>query len=176
MCHATNAWHIPLNLTCTLLPMQYLRTGSSGLPAFRRLIGRKILQDVKTQDVVFADGREMCEDSYAALWRASINKLSGLTKRERTLEKQDLRAVRKGLGWQSKRSGGSVWRSLKSGHSRNSGWHCGQNMCNVQVSSRWLGQVLFPTLQNFFPSWRLRYWVESNAPKILGWLRRKNGV
>ena len=68
------------------------------MPAFRRLIGRKILQDVKTQDVVFADGREMCKDAHAALRRASVDKLSELTKRERTLEKQDLRAVREGLG------------------------------------------------------------------------------
>ena len=50
------------------------------------------------QDVVFAGGRELCEDADAAAGRASVEKLSCLNKEEKKLEKQDVKAVREGLG------------------------------------------------------------------------------
>ena len=76
--------------------LQYLRRGSGGLSAFRRLIARPILRDVRIQDVVFAGGRELCVNSDAAAGRALVEKLSLLNKHEKKLEKQDVKAVRAG--------------------------------------------------------------------------------
>lgn len=77
--------------------MQYLRTGRRGLAAFRRLLGRPILQNIQLQDVVFASGCcDECVDAHAAADRASVNKLSDLNAVEKKLEKLDLKAVRKG--------------------------------------------------------------------------------
>ena len=84
--------HLPM-----CLYMQHLRRGTGGLPAFRRLLGRPILREVKLQDVVFAEGRGTCTNAQAAAARASVQKLSQLDRREKQLEKQDLDSVRIGL-------------------------------------------------------------------------------
>ena len=77
--------------------MQYLRKGHGGLPAFRRLIGKPILSDVKLQDVVFASGRNDCGNPQSVRWRASVTPVSVLGDEAVILEKHDLKSVRLGL-------------------------------------------------------------------------------
>ena len=89
--------------------MQYLRTGRRGIGAFRRLLGRPILQNVWLQDVVFASGRGECLDADAAARRASVQKLSDLSASEKKLEKIDLKAVRKGCKKRGGQGGTGVW-------------------------------------------------------------------
>lgn len=75
------------------------------MSAFRRLIGKPILQDVRMQDVVFAGGRGLSLDADAASGRACVDRLADLNKIEKALEKNDLRAVREGLVWDHKSRG-----------------------------------------------------------------------
>ena len=78
--------------------MQYITRGFGGLPAFRRLVGRPILQDVRMQDVVFAEGRGACTSPHAAAIRTNVNNLMILDDfGAREDEKQDLRCVREGI-------------------------------------------------------------------------------
>ena len=88
--------HPPTHLLVYLC-MQHLQRGTGGLPAFRRLLGRPILSDIKLQDVVFAGGRGSCTNAQAAAARASVEKLSQLDRQAKQAEKQDLNSVRIGL-------------------------------------------------------------------------------
>ena len=83
---------------CCTHTSQYLRNKSRGLPAFRRLLGKPILQDLLLQDVVFAGGAGDSINGLEAADRAFAQKLSELTKEEKKAEKQDIQAVRKGCG------------------------------------------------------------------------------
>ena len=74
-----------------------MQHGRGGLPAFRRLVGRPILQNVGLQDVVFAGGRGECIDARAAAYRAGVSKLAELTEDDKKQERCDLRALRTGL-------------------------------------------------------------------------------
>lgn len=91
---------VPVTMSLTLLVyehdfFQFLRKQRGGLPAFRRLIGRPILCDVRLQDVVFAEGHGDKIDSFGASDRARIQ-LCNLEKRDKILQKQDLLSVREG--------------------------------------------------------------------------------
>lgn len=50
--------------TCIRTLVQFLRNRRGGLPAFRRLVGRPILRDVRLQDVVFAGGQDVWVHSH----------------------------------------------------------------------------------------------------------------
>ena len=78
---------------------QFLKTQRRGLPAFRRLLGRPILQDVLLQDVVFAGGHNERVESHAAANRARVKKLSELNEHGKRMEKEDLKSVRKGCSF-----------------------------------------------------------------------------
>ena len=90
--------------------LQYLRNKRRGLPAFRRLIGKPILQDVRLQDVVFAGGDGKCVQANAAADRACASRLSDLSLSEKKLEKHEQEAVRKGCG-----CGHNVWEPRQNG-------------------------------------------------------------
>ena len=85
--------------TCThtlTFYLQYLRTKTRGLPAFRRLLGQPILKEKQYQDVVFAGGDGDGINADGAADRACAAKVSDLTRDEKVLEKIELQAVRKG--------------------------------------------------------------------------------
>ena len=84
-----------LHLSPTL-HTQYIRSRHRGLPAFRRLLGRPILQNIKLQDVVFAAGRGECVDALSAVDRACTTNTSDLDAKEKQLQKRELQSVRKG--------------------------------------------------------------------------------
>lgn len=81
---------------CPTLHTQYIRSRRRGLPAFRRLLGRPILQNIKLQDVVFAAGRGECVDALSAADRASASNTSDLDAKEKQLQKRELQSVREG--------------------------------------------------------------------------------
>ena len=76
--------------------IQYLLNKRRGLPAFRRMLGKPILKDVRLQDVVFAGGHGDDVHANEAADRAWASKLSDLDAAEKALEKLDMEAVRKG--------------------------------------------------------------------------------
>jgi hypothetical protein len=76
---------------------QFLRRGHGGTAAFRRLIARPILKDIRLQDVVYAGGYpQHCEDAQQAATRAITDQLSSLGAQGKVLEKHDLQSVRRG--------------------------------------------------------------------------------
>ena len=75
---------------------QYLRTKRRGLPAFRKMIAKPILQDIGLQDVVFANGAGDNVNAYGAADRALATKISDLDVHEKQLERQEIASVRAG--------------------------------------------------------------------------------
>ena len=76
---------------------QFLRRGHGGTAAFRRLIARPLLKDIRLQDVVYAKQYpHHCTDSHSAASRARTSKLSDLGPQDKILEKKDLQSVRQG--------------------------------------------------------------------------------
>ena len=74
-----------------------MRRGHGGTAAFRRLIARPILKDIRLQDVVYAkEYPHHCTDARAAASRSRTAKLSNLGPQDKILEKKDLQSVRQG--------------------------------------------------------------------------------
>ena len=87
-------------------PPQYLRTKRRGLPAFRRMIAKPILKDIKLQDVVFANGAGDNINSHGASTRALTTKLSDLDVHEKQLERIEIASVRQGCNHRNQRWSG----------------------------------------------------------------------
>ena len=84
-------------LTHSLFRSQYLKTRRRGLPAFRRLLGRPILQNIALQDVVFAGDSGEFVDAVSAADRACAKKTSDLDATEKQLQKYEMESVREGV-------------------------------------------------------------------------------
>ena len=77
--------------------IQFLRKKRGGLPAFRRLLGKPILQDVRLQDVVFASKiNDAVIDASDIATRTRVP-LKELGRSGRTAERKDLCLLRDGV-------------------------------------------------------------------------------